>query len=297
MLASWAVVANADAAADKIIHGDKKIMEENKEQQILNNLARIKHRVMVMSGKGGVGKSFIAVSLAYGLAMQGKTVGILDSDIHGPSIAKLTGIEGAPLYEHKESGRPMPVMALNNLHVLSVASLISSDDSALIWRGPMKMALIKQFFSDFEWPALDYLIVDCPPGTGDEPLSVVQTLGKVDGAVIVTTPQDVALIDVRKSVSFVEQLKVPILGIIENMKYFVCPHCGERSVIFDGNKVQELVFEKGLDVLAELELDPNIGSSGDRGRPYIYDYGKHPNAEKLQEAVNRVITKLEGNPE
>lgn len=159
------------------------------------------------------------------------------------------------------------------------------------------MALIKQFFSDFEWPPLDYLIVDCPPGTGDEPLSVVQTLGKVDGAVIVTTPQDVALIDVRKSISFAEQLKVPILGIIENMKYFVCPHCGERSVIFDGNKVQELVFEKGLEILAELELDPNIGSSGDRGRPYIYDYGKHPNAEKLQEAVNRVITKLEGNPE
>lgn len=268
-------------------------MEDNKDLQTKTNLDRITHRIMVMSGKGGVGKSFIAVNLAYGLALQGKTVGLLDADIHGPSIAKLTGIEGVPLPEHQQSGKPMPIMVLNNIHVLSVASMLSSENSALIWRGPLKMALIKQFFSDFEWPPLDYLIVDCPPGTGDEPLSVIQTLGKVDGAVIVTTPQDLALIDVRKSVSFAEQLKVPILGIIENMKYFVCPHCGEQTAIFQGNKLEVLIFEKSIDLLAELELDPNIGIASDKGRPYIYDFGKTTNAEILKTAVDRILAKVE----
>ena len=166
-------------------------MEDNKEYQIKNNLGKIKHRIAVMSGKGGVGKSFISVNLAFGLAMQGFQVGLLDADIHGPSVAKLTGIEGVAIPASQESGMPMPIQVLSNLHVLSVASLLSSEDSALIWRGPMKMALIKQFFSDFDWPELDYLTIACPPGTGDEPLSLVQTLEKLDGTVIVTTTQDI----------------------------------------------------------------------------------------------------------
>ena len=155
------------------------------------------------------------------------------------------------------------------------------------------MALIKQFFTDFEWEELDYLIVDCPPGTGDEPLSVIQTLEHVDGTVMVTTPQDVALIDVKKSVSFSEKMNVPILGIIENMKYFVCPHCQKPTNIFAGNKIDELIFEKSIDLLAELELDPNIGIASDKGRPYIYDYNKLSNAEKLMEAVLKIIAKVE----
>jgi len=151
-------------------------MKESNEGQVKDNLSRIKHRIMVMSGKGGVGKSFVAVNLAYGLAMQGKVVGILDADIHGPSVAKLTGIEGVPITMNTEKELPTPVKAFSNLFVLSMASLLKSENDSLIWRGPMKMAVIKQFFSDFYWEDLDYLIVDCPPGTGDEPLTIVQTL-------------------------------------------------------------------------------------------------------------------------
>jgi len=275
-----------------ISHNDNE-HKSKQDIQVQANLDRIKHRIMVMSGKGGVGKSFVAVNLAYGLAMQGKTVGILDADIHGPSVAKLTGIEGVPIPIHQQCSKPMPIMALSNLHVLSVASMLSSDSSALIWRGPMKMALIKQFFSDFEWPPLDYLIVDCPPGTGDEPLSIVQTLGKLDGAVIVTTPQDVAILDVQKSVDFALKLELPILGVVENMKFFRCPHCGEKTPIFTGNKLEAMIFEHSLDLLAELEIDPNIATSADEGKPYIYFYNKLPAAEALQMAVQKLLAKTE----
>ena len=268
-------------------------MEENKDLQIKANLDKIEHRIMVMSGKGGVGKSFVATNLAYGLAMQGKTVGILDIDIHGPSIAKLTGIEGVPIPAHPESGKPMPIKVLSNLYALTVASLINSEDSALIWRGPMKMALIKQFFCDFDWPNLDYLIIDCPPGTGDEPLSIVQTLGQVDGAVIVTTPQDIAILDVKKSVDFAQKLNVPILGVVENMKYFRCPDCGKVTPIFIGNQLEKMIFDHQLDILAELEIDPNIAVSADSGKPFIYFYNKLPSAEVLMEAVLKLIDRIE----
>ena len=269
-------------------------MEDNKDAQIKENLSKIKHRIMVMSGKGGVGKSFIAVSLAYGLALSGKKVAILDADIHGPSIAKLMGIEGVPLGFNEETGRPMPIEVLSNLYALSVASMLSSDDSALIWRGPMKMALIKQFFSDFDWEELDYLIVDLPPGTGDEALSIIQTLVEVDGTVIVTTPQDIALLDVRKSLDFAKKLNIPVLGIVENMKYFVCPGCGEKTNIFAGEQLQKLIFEQQIDLLAELELNPAIALASDKGRPFIYDYNKLPVAEELQKMVQKVIAKVEG---
>jgi ATP-binding protein involved in chromosome partitioning len=267
-------------------------MADEKDLQVQKNLGKIKHRIMVMSGKGGVGKSFVATNLAYGLAMQGKTVGILDSDVHGPSVAKLTGIENVPI-PSTESGNPAPIKVLSNLYVLSVASLISSDDSALIWRGPMKMALIKQFFSDFEWPELDYLVVDLPPGTGDEPLSIVQTLGNVDGAVIVTTPQDLAILDVKKSVNFAQQLGVPIIGLVENMKYFRCPDCGKATQIFSGRGIEKLIFDHQLDLLAELEMDPNIVISADQGKPFIYFYNKSSAAQTLMDMTQKVIEKIE----
>lgn len=202
-------------------------------------------------------------------------------------------IEGVALSFNKAGDMPTPIKVLSNLSVLTVATLLQDADSALIWRGPLKMALIKQFFTDFDWEELDYLIVDCPPGTGDEHLSIIQTLGNVDGSVLVTTPQDVALIDVVKSVSFSQKMDVPILGIVENMKYFVCPHCGKQTNIFSGNKLQELIFEKHLDLLAELEIDPNIGIASDNGKPYIFDYNKLPNAQKVMEAVNKILAKTE----
>lgn len=157
----------------------------------------------------------------------------------------------------------------------------------------MKMALIKQFFSDFDWPNLDYLIIDCPPGTGDEPLSIVQTLGQVDGAVIVTTPQDIAILDVKKSVDFAQKLSVPILGVVENMKYFRCPDCGKVTPIFIGNQLEKMIFDHQLDILAELEIDPNIAVSADSGKPFIYFYNKLPSAEVLMEAVLKLIDRIE----
>lgn len=269
--------------------------KDTKDKQVQVNLARIKHRIIVMSGKGGVGKSFVAVNLAFGLALQGKRVGILDVDVHGPSVAKLVNIEGVNIQANPESGLPMPIQIVSNVYALTVASLISSDDSPLIWRGPLKMALIKQFFSDFDWPELDYLVVDCPPGTGDEPLSIVQTLGTVDGTVIVTTPQDVAILDVKKSVSFAEQLKLPILGIIENMKYFRCPHCNEKTEIFAGNQLDKLLSDHSIEKLAELEIDPNISKSSDEGKPFIYHYNKLPSAQALMKAVENIIEQVEEN--
>ena len=267
--------------------------QQNKEAQIKANLNRIKHRIVVMSDKGGVGKSFVAVNLAYGLAMQGKKVGLLDVDIHGPSVIKLTGLEGVPISMHEESGKPMPIKALSNLHVLSIASLLANDSDAVIWRGPMKMALIQQFFSDFYWDELDYLVVDCPPGTGDEVLSIVQTLERTDGAVIVTTPQDLAILDVKKSVDFAEKLKVLILGIVENMKFFRCPKCGETTPIWEGNQLERLIFDHSLERIAELEIDPMIAKSADEGKPYIYFYGKQPSAQLLMQAVEKLIAKCE----
>jgi ATP-binding protein involved in chromosome partitioning len=266
---------------------------EKKEIQIQENLGRIKHRIMVLSGKGGVGKSFIAVNLAYGLAMQGKKVGLLDVDIHGPSVAKLTKIEGVKIPIHPEKNMPTPIQVLSNLSVLSVASLLSSDSDALIWRGPLKMALIKQFFSDFYWEDLDYLVVDCPPGTGDEPLSIAQVLKKIDGTVIVTTPQDVAVLDVKKSVNFVKKMELPILGIIENMKYFRCPKCNEITSIFQGNQLEKLLREQEIDLLAELEMEQEIAKSTDEGKPYIYFYNKRPSAKALMDATLKVIEKIE----
>jgi len=268
-------------------------MEDNKDALIQANLDKIKHRIIVMSGKGGVGKSFIAVNLAYGLAMQGKKVGLLDVDIHGPSVAKLTNIEGVSIPMNPETGRPMPIKALSNLSVLSIASLISNEDSAIIWRGPMKMALIKQFFSDFDWEELDYLIIDCPPGTGDEPLSIVQTLGKLDGAVIVTTPQDLAILDVKKSVDFALKLDLPILGVVENMKFFRCPKCGKVTPIFKGEQLEKIIVEHSLDFLAALEIDPAIATSADEGKPYIYFYNKLPSAQALMGAVEKLMEKCE----
>ncbi|HPB18551.1 MAG TPA: Mrp/NBP35 family ATP-binding protein [Candidatus Cloacimonas sp.] len=274
-------------------------MDATQDKAIQTNLAKIHHRIVVLSGKGGVGKSFIATNLAYGLALQGKTVGLLDVDIHGPSIAKLTNIEGRNIPIDPETGKPTPIPVLSNLYVLTLASILDSESSAVIWRGPMKLALIRQFFSDFEWKELDYLIVDCPPGTGDEPLTVIQTLEKVDGIVIVTTPQDLAILDVKKTVDFADKLSVPILGVVENMKFFRCPHCGNITNIFNGNQLEALIVEHSLDVLAELEMDPDISKSADEGKPYIYFYNKNVAAGALMAAVLKIMGKIEDgdNPE
>jgi len=200
------------------------------ESRIRERVARIRHKIVILSGKGGVGKSTVAVNLAVALAGRGMQVGLLDVDIHGPSVPMMLGLEHARPHNH--AGALLPVEFTTNLKVMSMAFLLASRDDPVIWRGPMKYSVISQFLADVEWGDLDYLIVDVPPGTGDEPLAVIQLLGDVDGAVIVTTPQEVALSDVRKCVGFCAQVDCRPLGIIENMSGLVCPHCGETFDMF-----------------------------------------------------------------
>ncbi len=267
-------------------------MDELKNEQVQGDLSLIKHRIMVMSGKGGVGKSTIAVNLAYGLAILGKKVGLLDADLHGPSTAKMTGSEGARASGNAE-GLIVPIRLHDNLHVLSIAYLIDNPDSALIWRGPLKMSALKDMIQKTAWGELDYLIVDCPPGTGDEPLSVAQLLGHVDGAVIVSSAQDVAVLDVRKSLDFAGQMNIPVLGIIENMSFIACPHCGKRIDLFAGEGIPNILIDYNLDLLARLPFDKDVAICCDQGRPFIYDYRTTESARILQDFVNGIVNKLE----
>lgn len=267
-------------------------MEDTNKTQAEVDLSGIKHRIMVTSGKGGVGKSTIAVNLAYGLALAGKKVGLLDADLHGPSVAKMTGSEGAKA-SGNEAGKILPVRLHDNFLALSIAYLIDNADSALIWRGPLKMKLLTDMIQNTEWGELDYLIVDCPPGTGDEPLSVVQLLGSVDGAVVVSSAQDVALLDVRKNLDFAKKLGVPVLGLIENMSWIACPHCGKTVELFSGEGIAKALMDYNVDLLAKLPFDSNITSSCDSGRPFIYDFGKTPSAQILHDFIQGVIAKTE----
>ncbi len=264
--------------------------EEKTETKV--DLSNIRHRIMVFSGKGGVGKSTIAVNLAYGLAMMGKKVGLLDADLHGPSLARMTGTDGVRAGVTAEK-KIQPVRLHDNFHALSIAYMLENPDAALIWRGPLKMGALKDMIQKTEWGELDYLIVDCPPGTGDEPLSVFQLLERVDGAIVVSSAQDVAVMDVRKSLDFAQKLGLPVLGIIENMSYIDCPHCGKRIYLFEGEGVAKMLLDYNLDLLARLPFDKNIASSCDKGRPFIYDFGKTESAQTLQKFVDSIVKKLE----
>ncbi len=232
-------------------------------QAIQKRMCRIKYKVIVMSGKGGVGKTTVAINLAVSLAGQGKIVGIMDVDIHGPNVPKMIGANVHKIAATENSLIPVDVGP--NLKVMSIALLLKNEDEAVIWRGPLKMGLIKQFLKDVEWGDLDYLIIDAPPGTGDEPLSVVQLIEDLDGAVIVTTPQDIALLDVRKSVTFCKHVKIDVLGIVENMSGFVCPHCGKRSDIFKAGGGMKLANDERVMFLGTIPIDGDIVQHSDAG--------------------------------
>ncbi|MBC8384298.1 MAG: Mrp/NBP35 family ATP-binding protein [Candidatus Cloacimonetes bacterium] len=269
---------------------EKKIREE---KQLQENIDRIKHKLIVISGKGGVGKSTVSVNLAYGLALTGKKVGILDIDIHGPSIAKMLGIEGQKLGISAQKQRPMPIRVQENLYAMTIATLLQSADDPVIWRGPLKMGVIKQFLQDIEWPELDYLIVDSPPGTGDEPLSIVQILKKVDGSLIVSTPQDVSFLDARKTIKFSQKMSVPVIGIIENMSGFTCPHCGEKVDIFPGKGAAKAALDFSVDILGKIPIDVNIVKTSDSGKAYIKDFSELSAAKEMQNIIKKVIKKVE----
>jgi ATP-binding protein involved in chromosome partitioning len=270
----------------------KKPEKTQEEIRIEENLGRIKNKLIVISGKGGVGKSTVSVNVAYGLALKGNKVGILDVDIHGPSIAKMLGIEGEKLQMKAKGEFPEPIKVTDNLYALTIATLVDNPDDPIIWRGPIKISVIKQFMQDIRWPELDYLIVDSPPGTGDEPLSVVQTLKKVDGALIVSTPQDIALLDARKTIKFSQKMDVPVLGIIENMSTFVCPHCGEKTDIFAGLGIEKAASDFNVDVLGKIPIDVNIVKSGDSGKAYLKHHEEQASAKEFKNIVAKIEDKL-----
>ena len=213
------------------MEGDINVVTAKPEDvKLMKKLSKIKHTIIVMSGKGGVGKSTVSVNIAVGLALRGYEVGILDADIHGPNVPKMLKLEDMRL-EADENGI-YPAEVPPRIKVMSMAFLSQDKDTPIVWRGPMKMGALRQFIEDVYWGELDYLVVDLPPGTGDEPLTIAQLISNADGSVIVTTPQDVALLDSRKSVSFSNALELPVLGIVENMAGFVCPHCKETVNLF-----------------------------------------------------------------
>lgn len=264
--------------------------DEEEKAALRENLSRIGHKIIVLSGKGGVGKSTVAVNLAVSLAEKKFRTGLLDIDIHGPSVPKLLGMELGQVVG-TSNGKMTPVPYNEYLKVISIGFLLQDHDTAVIWRGPMKYTVIKQFLSDVEWGDLDYLIVDSPPGTGDEPLSICQLIDNADGAVVVTTPQDVALIDVRKSVSFCKQLNMPVIGVIENMSGFTCPHCGKETNIFKNGGGSKMAEDMGVPYLGEIPIDSHIVVSGDSGNPFHgnNEAGETPAHQSFSHIVDTIL--------
>ena len=257
------------------------------EQRRLNDrMGRIAHKVLVLSGKGGVGKSTVAVNLSLSLMLEGKRVGLLDVDIHGPSVPKMLKLEGETI---RTEGKTMLPVELGNLRVMSIGFLLRNQQDAIIWRGPMKMAVIKQFLMDVDWGDLDYLVIDVPPGTGDEPLSVCQLIENADGAVVVTTPQEVALAAVRKSITFCRRLNLPVLGVVENMSGFVCPRCGERIDIFGTGGGERLAKNMNVPFLGRIPIEPEVSASGDVGIPYIQKYPDTATGKAFAEVIRPIL--------
>jgi Mrp family chromosome partitioning ATPase len=257
------------------------------QAQIRKRMARIKYKILILSGKGGVGKSTVAVNLAISLSLAGKRTGLLDIDIHGPSVPKILNLEGKMV-----GGMPdaiLPVELGAHLKIMSIGFLLSSATDAVIWRGPRKYHMIKQFLKDVEWGELDFLIIDSPPGTGDEPLAIIQLLEKADGAVVVTTPQEVALSDVRRGITFCRNLDLPVLGVLENMSGFVCPKCGQRTDIFKSGGGESMATTMNVPFLGQIPIDPQIVEACDSGQPYVDKYRQSQAAQAFSEAVTRLV--------
>jgi ATP-binding protein involved in chromosome partitioning len=249
---------------------------------------KIKHKIAVISGKGGVGKSTVTVNLAMAFATHGyvNSVGILDADITGPCIPKILGIKGQKL----QAGPPgiFPATGPLGIKVVSMDFLLPNDEAPVIWRGPLKMKAIQQFLSDIVWGALDFLFIDLPPGTGDEPLSVMQLLPNMDGVVIVTIPSEVSQIVVKKAVTFARKLNIPVIGIIENMSGFVCPKCGEKVDIFKTGGGKKIAEDLAIPFLGKIPIDPEICDDSDKGVPFIIENPNSPASKAFMEIVDKV---------
>jgi len=261
---------------------------EEELQSLKLKMAKIKHKIAIISGKGGVGKSTVTVNLAMAFATHGyvNSVGILDADITGPCVPKILGIKGEKL----QSGPPgiFPATGPLGIKVVSMDFLLPSDESPVIWRGPLKMKAIQQFLSDIVWGDLDFLFIDLPPGTGDEPLSVMQLLPDMDGVVIVTIPSEVSQIVVKKAVTFAKQLAIPVIGIIENMSGFVCPKCGEKVDIFRTGGGEKIANDLHVPFLGTIPIDPEICEDSDKGTPFVIGHPNSPASKAFMDIVEKV---------
>ncbi len=262
-----------------------KEQQVHEDQELKNRMGKIKHKIAVISGKGGVGKSTVTVNLATAFAMEGKRVGILDADIHGPSVPKLLGLEG----KHVKASPigAFPIEGLLGLKVMSIDFFLS-EGAPTIWRGPLKMRAIKQFLSEVVWGELDYLFIDLPPGTGDEPLSVAQLLPEMDGVVIVTMPTQLSSGIVKKAITFAERLNMPTIGVIENMSGFVCPHCGKKTEIFGSGGGEKMAKEAGVTFLGSIPIDPQVGVDSDKGTPFVYAQKDSAASKAFMDIVDKV---------
>ncbi len=261
--------------------------EREEDTKISKTLSKIKNRLLVFSGKGGVGKSTVAANLSLAFAMHGLNVGLLDVDIHGPHSAKMLGVEDKSVDVSPEGIKPVNVN--DNLKLVSMSFLLQDPNTPVIWRGPLKMKAIQQFLGEVDWGELDWLIIDSPPGTGDEPLSVAQLI-PATGAIVVTTPQEVSLMDSRKAVAFARSLNLKLLGIIENMSGMVCPHCGKEIDLFKKGGGKKVALELGIPFLGKIPIDPQIVISTDEGKPFI---GAHPDSE-ASKAFMKIIENIPG---
>jgi Mrp family chromosome partitioning ATPase len=258
------------------------------DKAIRTNLDRIGKKILIMSGKGGVGKTTVTINLANALVDSGKRVGILDTDLHGPNVAKMLGCEDGILLSENEGKTFYPVEARPNLLVMSLAFAIKDPDSPIVWRGPMKTGAIRQFLAQAEWGTLDYLLIDSPPGTGDEQLTVVQTIRELTGTIIVTTPQEVALLDARRSVAFSRTMGVAILGLIENMSGLFCPYCDEEIPVFGSGGGENLANEMGVPFLGKIPLEVPLMEAEDNGTSYLENAPESRSAQALKKIALKI---------
>jgi len=276
--------------SDPAHHATQKDAEE---RELARALKQIRHKLVVMSGKGGVGKSSVAVSLALGLARRGKKVGLMDVDLHGPNVLRMLGLKEPLDLTHGQFALPPDLF--DNLRVISIEVLMRDREMAVIWRGPLKHQLIRQFISEVQWGDLDYLVVDSPPGTGDEPLSVAQTIADAQ-AVIVTTPQEISLADVRKSLNFCEKINMKVVGIVENMSGYACPHCGKDLPLFKRGGGQKTAQAAKVPFLGALPFDPAMVEAADQGLLMEVKEGDSPFLQALKPIVDYILETLPATP-
>lgn len=261
------------------------------DNAITRSLGKIKNKILVMSGKGGVGKSTVSVNLALGLAARGHKVGLMDVDLHGPDVVRMLNLKGSLEAPENPNDLVAPLQYNDNLKVVSLEYMMKDRDEAIIWRGPLKIQAIRQFVADMDWGELDYLVIDAPPGTGDEPLSVAQTIPLVK-ALVVTTPQKVALADVRKSLNFCKTVEMEVVGVVENMSGFVCPECNTTVDIFKTGGGEELAREFDLAFLGAVPMDPKVVIGGDEGVPYLTSDAKSPATEAFAKVIDAVALRM-----